>query len=140
MKRFLVIIGSIILSLLVTFFIGETFSIYHFGNIPTITTISYLMALFCIIEYIFLLIVYIFYKRSKCEKITFKKILGLVLFFIALIMILGFVVILDIDWLNHYLFSSPFYINVIVRSLEFLIPAGVLIIVGSFLLRDSKDK
>lgn len=138
MRKIFVIVSSFILSMFVTLFIGDIFSLYHFGSVPTITTIAYLISLFCIIVYIFLSVIYVINKKKNKEKIEWNTIVGLILFFVALMMILGFVVILDIDWLNHYLFSSPFYINIIVRSLEFLLPAIVLIIVGVFLLKKKK--
>lgn len=135
MKRIFILVETIILSLIITFLFAEIFSLYHFGDIPTIITLTYLITLFCIFEYTLLSIIYIIRKKVKKEKLSVKKIVGIILLFLALMMILGFVIILDIDWLNWYAHSSPFYINVIVRSTEFLLPSVVLIIVSIRLLK-----
>ncbi len=139
MKKILTIIGLIITSLIITFLIAEIFSLYHFGNIPTFTTLTYLLFIFFFITYILLSLIYIISKRIKNEKIGIKKIISLILFFISLLLILGFIVILNIDWITYYSNypSAPFYVYIIVRSLEFLLPSILFIIVGIVLLKNS---
>jgi len=132
------ILATSIISLIFTLIFTEIFSLYHFGDIPTITTLSYLITFFCFFEYILLLIIYVIIKKVNKGKIGVKRIIGLTILFIALILILSFIVVLEVDWLNWYIYSSPFYINVIIRSLEFLLPSIVLIIVGIHLLRKNK--
>ena len=81
MKKTLIIIGTFILSLLITFLFAETFSLYHFGTIPTKLTCIYLVSLFSIVEYILLSMCYIIGSKIKKEKIGIKKIISLVLLF-----------------------------------------------------------
>lgn len=138
MKKTLTIIGITILSLVLTFFFTEIMSIYHFGTIPTLLTTLYLISMFSIIEYLLLAIYYIVKKLMKKEKLNKKIIISLVLIFISLLLILGYVLILDIDYLHWYMYSSPFYLNVIVRSLEFLLPAIILIIISIILIKKTK--
>lgn len=139
MKKTLTIIGITILSLVLTFFFTEIMSIYHFGTLPTLLTTLYLISMFSIIEYLLLSIYYIVKKLIKKEKLNKKIIISLVLIFISLLLILGYVLILDIDYLHWYMYSSPFYLNVIVRSLEFLLPAIILIIISIILIKKSKQ-
>ncbi|MBQ2909220.1 MAG: hypothetical protein IJE53_00265 [Bacilli bacterium] len=139
MKKNLTIIGITILSLVLTFFFTEIMSIYHFGTIPTLLTTLYLISMFSIIEYLLLSIYYIVKKLIKKEKLNKKIIISLVLLFISLLLILGYILILDIDYLHWYMYSSPFYLNVIVRSLEFLLPAIILIIISIILIKKSKQ-
>lgn len=137
MKKINILIGTII-SIIITFVFAELFSLYHFGDVPTLLTLFYLISIFSIFEYVLLGLVYILKKILNKEKIKGNEIVGRILLFIALILILGFCVILDIDWLHRYMYSSPFYIYVTVRSIEFLVPAIILIIIGRFLIRKSK--
>ena len=58
MKKRNILIGTII-SIIITFIFAEIFSIYHFGDIPTLLTSLYLMSLFSIFEYILLSLAYI---------------------------------------------------------------------------------
>ena len=142
MKKVLTITGTIIVSLIITFLLAETFSLYHFGDIPTITTFIYLIILFSIIIYILSSLIYIISKKMKKEKIGIKKIISILLFFMSLILILGFVVTLNVDWLNYYsrYEANPFYVYILQRGLEFLLPAVVLIVVGILLLRKDDKK
>ena len=142
MNKLFTLVGTIILSLIFTFIFAETFSMYHFGDIPTTLTLLYLISFFCIFEYILLSLTYIIKKKVKKEKIGMKKIIGLILFFVSLILILGCTISIDIDWLNYYSIanSSPFYVFVIVRCLEFLIPSIILIIISVFLLKQKDNK
>lgn len=139
MKKILIMMATVILSLIITFFFAEVFSIYNFGSSPTLLTSLYLIALFSIFQYFLLSLIYAITKKIKKEKIGIKKLITLILMFIALIMILGYIIIIDVDYLHWYMYSSPFYINVIIRSLEFLLPAIILIIISLILLK-RKDK
>ena len=140
MKKILTIIGTAILSLIITFIFAETISLYHFGTTPTFTTFTYLLFIFCFITYILLSLIYIISKKIKKEKIGIKKIISLILFFISLMLILGFVVILNLDRITYYPMgnSAPFYVFILVRCLEFLLPSIILIIVGIVLLLKNK--
>ncbi len=135
MKKILTILVTIILSLIMTFFIAEIFSLYHFGNISTFTTFTYLLFIFCFITYVLLSLIYIINKKRKKEKIGIKKIISLILFFISLILILGFIIILNLDWITYYsnCNSSPFYVFILVRGIEFLLPAIIFIIIAILL-------
>ena len=135
MKSRVIIIISII-SLIFTFVLAELFSVYQFGSVPTLLTSLYLISIFAIMEYLFISITYIVKKISKKQKIGVKKIIGLLLLFIALLLILLFLIVVDIDWLNWYLYSSPFYINVIMRSIEMLLPAIILIGISILLIKN----
>ena len=137
MKKYSVLISTII-SVIITFIFAEIFSLYHFGNIPTLLTTLYLITIFSMFEYILLFILFIVKKKKNKQKIKRKEIFGRILLFIALLLIFGFIIVLNIDWLHWYAYSSPFYINVIVRSLEFILPAIINIIVGIVLLKNEK--
>ena len=134
MKKISILVGTII-SIIITFIFAEIFSLYHFGDVPTLLTTIYLISIFSIFEYILQAGIYIASKKLKKDKLGSKKIIGLILLSIALIMILGFIVILNVDWLNWYQYSSPFYINVIIRSIEILLPAAIIISISVWLLR-----
>lgn len=138
MKKIFILFVTFILALLITFIFAETFSLYHFGTLPTITTLLYLITLFCIFEYIILLLSYIIRKKINKEKIGIKKIIGMILLFIALLIMQIFLIVLEIDWLNWYTYSTPFYINVIIKSIEFLLPSTILIAISIILLRKKK--
>ncbi len=136
MKKGLTILGVIIFSLIITFGLAEVFSLYHFGEAFTITTITYLLYFFTFLNYILFSLIYIIKKKLKKEKIGTKKIGGMVLFFMALIFLLGFIVLLNLDWLTYYsnYNSQPFYVLVLIRALEFLFPAFILMIIGIILV------
>lgn len=76
----------------------------------------------------------------KKEKLGLKKIIGLILPIISLLLILLFSIIINYEYLIWYSFSSPFYVNVIVRSLEFLLPAIILGLISFFLIKKPKKK
>lgn len=137
MKKIIYLILSIA-TLVFTFMFAEIFSIYHFGSIPTFLTISYLISIFSIFEHLAISITYVIRKKIKKEKLGFKIVLGLILFFIALLLVFLFLIVVDIDYLNWYLYSSPFYLNVIYRSVEFLVPSIALIMIGTLLLKNKK--
>lgn len=138
MKTRLVIIS--IISLILTFVFAELLSLYHFGSVPTLLTSLYLISMFAIIEYLFISMTYIIKKIVKKQKISVKKIIGLLLLFIALLLILSFLIVVDIDWLNWYVYSSPFYINVIIRSVEFLLPSIILIVISIVLMKKGNKR
>lgn len=142
MKKIFVLVSATILSLIITFVYAEIFSLYHFGDSPTIYTLSYLISLFGILEYILLSLIYVIKKKLNKEKIGIKKAISLVLFFVSLMMILWCIILIDIDWLNYYsrFNSSPFYVFVIVRCLEFLLPSIILIIISIFLIKNKSSK
>ena len=139
MKKGTIIILSII-TLVLTFIFAEIFSIYHFGSASTLLTSLYILSIFAIFEYLSISIIYIVRKLIKKEKLETKKIIGLILLFVALLLALLYLVVLDVDYLHWYMNSSPFYLNVIVRSVEFLLPSIVLIIIGIFLMKRKKKK
>lgn len=137
MKKGTIIILSIIV-LVLTFIFAEIFSIYHFGSVPTLLTSLYLIFIFAIFEYLSISIIYIVRKLIKKEKLEIKKIVGLILLFVAILLMLLFLVVVDVDYLHSYMYSSPFYLNVIVRSVEFLLPSIVLIVISILLMKKQK--
>jgi len=139
MKKGTIVIISII-TLILTFFLAEIFSIYHFGSLPTLLTSLYLISIFAILEYLSISITYIVKRLMKKEKLEIKKIIGLILLFISLLLFLLYLVILNIDYLHWYMNSAPFYLNIIVRSVEFIIPSIILVIIGIWLIKNKKKK
>lgn len=137
MKKGIILILSAI-ALIISFVSAEVFGIYHFGSLPTLLTSIYLVSIFAIFEHLFISIGYIIRKIIKKEKIETKNILGLILLLFALFLILSFLMVIELDWLNWYAYSSPFYLNVIVRSVQFLLPSIILIIVGIVLVKKKK--
>lgn len=134
MKKRNILIGTIT-SLILTFILAELFSIYHFGDIPTLLTLFYLIAIFSIFEYVILTLICIINKLIKKEKISGKEILGRILIFISILLVLFLGIVLEFDWLNWYAYSAPFYINVIVKMIKYLLPATLLLIVGIRLIK-----
>ena len=128
------LIGTII-SFVLTFVFTELFSIYHFGDIPTSLTIYYLITIFSVFEYVILTIMHIINKLIKKEKIRGKEILGRILIFISLLLVLFLAIVLEVDWLNWYAYSSPFYINVIVKMIKYLLPSILLLVIGIKLIK-----
>ena len=133
MKKINLILNFV--SLILTFIFADVLSIYSFGSIPTLLTILYLLSIFLILDYVLITGSYILKKLIKKEKILIKEIIGLILIFIALILILLFLVVVNVDYLHWYMYSSPFYLNIIVRSIEFLLPAAVLLVIGFLLIK-----
>ena len=134
MKNIKNLIGTFI-SIILTFVFTEIFSVYHFGDIPTPLTLFYLITIFSIFEYVILTLIHIINKIIKKEKASGKEIFGRILLFIALLLILFLGIVLEVDWLNWYAYSTPFYINVIVKMIEYLLPAIILFIIGIKLIR-----
>ena len=138
MKKGTIIVLSII-TLILTFAFAEIFSIYHFGSVPTLLTTLYLIIIFSIFEYLLISITYVIRKLIKKEKIQRIKIIGLILLFVALLLIFWFVVAINVDWLNWYEhYSTPFYLNVIVKSMMYLLPSTILIIVSILCIKKNK--
>ncbi len=138
MKKTIFILS--IIALITTFIFAETFSIYHFGTPLTVLTTLYLISLFAILLYLLFFIVYIIRKSVKKEKIEIKKIISLVLLFVSLLLILSFIITINVDHLHWYFNSSPFYVNVIVRSIEFLLPSIIFIIISMLLKNNKRTK
>lgn len=134
MKKRNILIGTIT-SLILTFILAELFSIYHFGDIPTLLTSFYLITIFSIFEYVILNLIYIINKLIKKEKISGKEIFGRILIFISILLVLFLGIVLEVDWLNWYAYSTPFYINVIVKMIKYLLPATLLLIIGIKLIK-----
>ena len=129
---------SSIISIIITLFLGEILSIYSFGSVPTLLTFLYLISMFSIINYLIIVGTYIVKKIIKKEKISLKKIIGLILLFISLVLVLYYIIVLNIDYLNWYVNSAPFYFNVIFRSIDYLIPSIIMFIIGIKLI-NKKD-
>ena len=134
MKKRNILIGTVI-SLILTFILTELFSIYHFGDIPTLLTLFYLIAIFSVFEYIVLTLIHIINKLIKQEKIRGKEVFGRILIFISLLLVLFLGIVLEVDWLNWYAYSTPFYINVVVKMVKYLLPSILLLIIGIKLIR-----
>ena len=69
------------------------------------------------------------------KKIKMKKIIGLILLLISIMLFILFAVVLNADYLNWYMYSSPFYLNVIVCCIEFILPGIISLIIGIILLK-----
>lgn len=136
MKKLNIIIISII-SLITTFLFADIFSIYDFGSSLTILTTLYLISIYAIIDYLSISLIYIINKKINKEKISLTKLLGLILLFIALLLILLFIIVINIDYLNWYAYSTPFYINVIIKFIRYLLPSTLLIITSIKLIKKS---
>ena len=65
MKKYVVYLGTIIISLIVTFVTFETLSWYHFGDIPTTVVSVRLIIFFCVIECLFILTLSLIRKYKK---------------------------------------------------------------------------
>ena len=137
MRKGIIIILSII-ALVLTFIFAEMLSILHFGSVPSLLTVLYLISIFAILEYLSISIIYIVEKMIKKEELWINKIIGLILLFVAMLLVLLFLVVIDIDYLHWYMYSSPFYLNVIVRSFEFLLPSVILLVISISLIKKKK--
>ena len=131
---------SSIISIIITLFLGEILSIYSFGSVPTLLTFLYLISMFSIINYLIIVGTYIVKKIIKKEKISLKKIIGLILLFVSLVLVLYYIIVLNIDYLNWYVNSAPFYFNVIFRSIDYLIPSIIMLIIGIKLINKKELK
>ena len=140
MKRFLTIVGSTIVSLILTFVLAELLSLYNFGTVPTILTIIYLVSLFCIFEYLILTVKFIINKKKNHQTISHKNIFSMILFFISLLLVLYFIFATNIDWLNYYSKgdSAPFYLTIITNGIKILIPSVISFVLGIFISKKKK--
>ena len=140
MKRFLTIVGSTRVSLILTFVLAELLSLYHFGTVPTILTIIYLVSLFCIFEYLILTVKFIINKKKNHQTISHKNIFSMILFFISLLLVLYFIFATNIDWLNYYSKgdSAPFYLTIITNGIKILIPSVISFVLGIFISKKKK--
>ena len=65
MKKFVAYLGTIIISLIVTFVTFETLSWYHFGDIPTTVVSVRLIIFFCAIVFLFIALFTLIKKFKK---------------------------------------------------------------------------
>ena len=140
MKKSLEIFITVIISLILTFLITGVLGLYTFGRTPTILTTIYLFSIFSIIEYFEVIICYLVRLKKKKEVISIQKIISLILFFISLILILLFMFVTNIDWLNYYSNgnSAPFYLIIIKNMFIYLTPSIIFLIIGSNLCKNKK--
>lgn len=65
-----------------------------------------------------------------------KKIIAKVLQILSIILVVCFVVLLIIDYIKVYpLGSAPFYVYILVRTIEFVVPATICYIVSKVLTK-----
>ena len=131
---------SSIISIIITLFLGEILSIYSFGSVPTLLTFLYLISMFSIINYLIIVGTYIVKKIIKKEKISLKKIIGLIFLFVSLVLDLYYIIVLNLVYLYWYVYSAPFYFNVIFRSIDYLIPSIIMFIIGIKLINKKELK
>ena len=63
-----------------------------------------------------------------------KRKICLFLYFISILLVIGFFIILGIDYSKYNdSQSTPFYITVITRGVEFIFPSVILLIISKFL-------
>lgn len=140
MKRFLTIVGSTIVSLILTFVLAELLSLYHFGTVPTTLTIIYLVSLFCIFEYLILAVKFIINKQKNHQTTSHKNIFSMILFFLSLLLVLYFIFATNIDWLNYYSRGdyAPFYLTIITNGIKILMPSVISFVLGIFVSKKKK--
>lgn len=63
MKKVIVILMVILVSLFITFFVFENLSLYHFGDIPTTVVTIRLILFFLVVSLFLFAIIYFFKKR-----------------------------------------------------------------------------
>lgn len=139
MKKSLILLLSII-ALLFTFIFANLFSIYYFGSTPTLLTSLYLTSIFVIFDYLLIFITYIIKKLVKKEKLDIKKIIASILLLVSLSLIVSFVISTYIDYLTRYEPTKPFYLNVIERIMEFLLPSIITLIISVLLLKRKNER
>lgn len=139
MKKLLILLLSII-ALLFTFIFANLFSIYRFGSSPTLLTSLYLITIFVISDYLLIFITYIIKKLVKKEILDTKRIIAYILLLASLSLILSFVIITYIDYLTRYAPSKPFYLNVIERIIEFLLPSIITLTISVLLLKRKNER
>lgn len=64
-----------------------------------------------------------------------------ILYGISIILLIGFAISLVTDYMqyNSYLNSAPFYVFVLVRVVEFVLPSVIVFIVARVVKRKTKD-
>lgn len=68
-----------------------------------------------------------------------KKKIYIVLYVIAIILIIGFGIFLNKDWLNYNEYmSTPFYVYVFIRIIEFLIPSIICFLIATLIKKKTK--
>lgn len=68
-----------------------------------------------------------------------KKIASYILFIISFLLVIYCYLVLRLDYLNNYVFgSAPFYVYIVERSIEFILPAIICFIIGFKLNKKSK--
>lgn len=139
MKKSLILLLSII-ALLFTFIFANLFSIYHFGSTPTLLTSLYLTSIFVIFDYLLIFTTYIIKKLVRKEKLDNKKIITSILILGSLSLILSFVISTYIDYLTRYEPTKPFYLNVIKRIIEFLLPSIITLTISVLLLKRKNER
>ena len=64
---------------------------------------------------------------------------SLILFIVAALLAVAFAALLIVDCVKYYPYgSAPFYAYVLVRGIEFLLPAAILLIVGLIVRKKAK--
>lgn len=139
MKKSLILLLSII-ALLFTFIFANLFSIYHFGSSPTLLTSLYLTSIFIIFDYLLIFTTYIIKKLVRKEKLDNKKIIASILILVSSSLILSFVISTYIDYLTRYEPTKPFYLNVIKRIIEFLLPSIITLTISVLLLKRKNER
>ena len=139
MKKSLILLLNII-ALLFTFILSNLFSIYHFGSSPTLLSSLYLISIFVIFDYLLIFTTYIIKKLVRKEKLDNKKIIASILILVSSSLILSFVIITYIDYLTRYEPTKPFYLNVIKRIIEFLLPSMITLIISVLLLKRKNER
>ena len=60
-----------------------------------------------------------------------NKIMSYILYGVSIMLVGYFIVVLRLDYLNNYVFgSAPFYVYVIERAIEFILPAIICALVA----------
>ncbi len=137
-KKFIIL--CLVIAFLFTLLFSYVFSIFSFNSFITIRTLLYMVSIFSILSYINIAIYYLVSKKIKKEKISLLKITSMVLFLIAILIVIFLIIGLEIDYLNWYSNSSPFYIHMILKSIEYLVPAIFMVVVGIFLIKNDNGK
>ena len=139
-KKNLMIIVTIIVALIITYCIVNILNIYHFNCVPTMTTLIYIIFILSIMSYLLFFFLYFIWKKRHLEKIKMEQYACIIMCFVALILMLFFLLMVDIDWLSHEAVLSPFYMSIIVRGFQFLLPSAILIVLSLLLIQGNSSK
>lgn len=137
-KKFIIL--CFVIAFLFTLLFSYVFGIYSFNSSITMRTFLYMVSIFSVLSYINIALYYLISKKIKKEKISLLKVTSMVLFLIAILLVIFLIIGLEIDYLNWYSNSSPFYIHVILRSIEYLAPAIFMVVIGIFLIKNDNGK